>query len=109
MTASDASSRQSALDRLTANAPFLARLAELNPDDVTPFLAHGTDAPLADVAPPPPRADILRTRPPCPGRLALLRQRGDPSGDDRLAPPQRLLCARAQPPILDAPPAPPGH
>ena len=38
--------RQSAFDRLTANAPFLARLAELYPDDVARFLADGADAAL---------------------------------------------------------------
>ena len=60
MTILDASRRQSTLDRLTANAPFLARLAELNPDDVTRFLADGTDAALAQVAPPQADDDMGR-------------------------------------------------
>ena len=38
MTLVDASRRQSAFDRLAAHAPFLARLAELNPADVDRFL-----------------------------------------------------------------------
>ena len=51
MTASDASSRQSALDRLTAHAPFLARLADLNPDDVARFLADNSRAERVPIRP----------------------------------------------------------
>ena len=95
MTASDASSRQSALDRLAAHAPFLARLAELNPDDVSRFLADGTDAALADVAPPPAGDDIMRTLRQWRGRMALLLALGDLSGEHDVATTTRLLSGFA--------------
>jgi len=91
MTILDASSRQSALDRLTANAPFLARLAELNPDDVTRFLADGTDAALAQVVPPPADDDIMRALRQWRGRMALLLALGDLSGEHDVATTTRLL------------------
>ncbi|WP_257547967.1 bifunctional [glutamine synthetase] adenylyltransferase/[glutamine synthetase]-adenylyl-L-tyrosine phosphorylase [Sphingopyxis sp. DBS4] len=95
MTVLDASARQSALDRLTANAPFLARLAELNPDDVTRFLADGTDAALALVAPPPVDDDIMRTLRQWRGRVALLLALGDLSGEHDVAATTRLLSVFA--------------
>ncbi|MBN8844513.1 MAG: bifunctional [glutamine synthetase] adenylyltransferase/[glutamine synthetase]-adenylyl-L-tyrosine phosphorylase [Sphingomonadales bacterium] len=95
MIAPDASHRQSALDRLTANAPFLARLAELNPDDVTRFLGEGTDAALASVAPPPVDDDIMRTLRQWRGRMALLLALGDLSGEHDVATTTRLLSAFA--------------
>src|SRR3546814_18326362 len=76
MTASSAS-RQSALDRLTANAPFLARLAECHPDDGERFLAEGADAALEAVAPPPVDDDIMAGLRRWRGRIALLLARGD--------------------------------
>ena len=85
------SPRQSALDRLTANAPFLARLAELNPDDVARFLADGTDAALAAVAPPPADDDIMRALRQWRGRIALLLALGDLSGEHDVAITTRLL------------------
>ena len=91
MTILDASSRQSALDRLTANAPFLARLAELNPDDVTRFLADGTDTALARVVPPPADDDIMRALRQWRGRVALLLALGDLSGEHDVATTTRLL------------------
>ena len=91
MTASDVSSRQSALDRLTANAPFLARLAELNREDVTRFLADGTDAALAAVTPPAIDDDIMRTLRLWRGRIALLLALGDLSGEHDVAKTTRLL------------------
>lgn len=91
MTASDVSSRQSALDRLTANAPFLARLAELNPEDATRFLADGTDAALAAVTPPAIDDDIMRTLRLWRGRIALLLALGDLSGEHDVAKTTRLL------------------
>lgn len=91
MTALDASARQSALDRLTANAPFLARLAEINPDDVTRFLREGTDAALGQVAPPPAGDDIMRTLRQWRGRMALLLALGDLSGEHDVATTTRLL------------------
>lgn len=95
MTVTDASARQSALDRLTANAPFLARLADLNPDDVSRFLAEGTDAALAPVAPPPVDDDIMRTLRRWRGRMALLLALGDLSGEHDVATTTRLLAAAA--------------
>ena len=91
MTILDASRRQSALDRLTANAPFLARLAELNPGDVTRFLADGTDAALAQVAPPPADEDIMGALRQWRGRMALLLALGDLSGEHDVAITTRLL------------------
>ncbi|WP_374524189.1 bifunctional [glutamine synthetase] adenylyltransferase/[glutamine synthetase]-adenylyl-L-tyrosine phosphorylase [Sphingopyxis sp.] len=95
MTAPDAPARQSALDRLTANAPFLARLAELHPDDVTRFLSQGTDAALAHVVPPPVDDDIMRTLRQWRGRVALLLALGDLSGEHDVATTTRLLAAFA--------------
>ncbi|MBU0823083.1 MAG: bifunctional [glutamine synthetase] adenylyltransferase/[glutamine synthetase]-adenylyl-L-tyrosine phosphorylase, partial [Alphaproteobacteria bacterium] len=91
MTILDATHRQSALDRLTANAPFLARLADLNPDDVTRFLADGTDAALAQVAAPPADDDIMRALRQWRGRIALLLALGDLSGEHDVATTTRLL------------------
>lgn len=91
MTQSDASSRQSALDRLTAHAPFLARLAELNPGDVVRFLADGTDAALALVSAPPAGDDIMRTLRQWRGRMALLLALGDLSGEHDVRSTTRLL------------------
>lgn len=85
MIVPDASRRQSALDRLTANAPFLARLAELNPDDVTRFLAEGTDAALAVETPPPVDDDIMIRLRRWRGRIALLLALGDLSGEHDVA------------------------
>ena len=95
MTLLDASSRQSALDRLTTYAPFLARLAELNPDDVATFLGDGTDAALASVAPPSTSEDIMRTLRQWRGRMALLLALGDLSGEHDVATTTRLLSAFA--------------
>ncbi|WP_077146464.1 glutamine-synthetase adenylyltransferase, partial [Sphingopyxis sp. KK2] len=75
------SQRQSALDRLTANAPFLARLAELHPEDVTRFLADGTDTALAAVASLPVDDDIMTSLRHWRGRVALLLALGDLSGE----------------------------
>jgi glutamate-ammonia-ligase adenylyltransferase len=91
MTIRDASHRQSALDRLTANAPFLARLAELNPDDVTRFLTDGTDAALASVSAPQADDDIMRALRQWRGRIALLLALGDLSGEHDVATTTRLL------------------
>jgi glutamate-ammonia-ligase adenylyltransferase len=91
MTILDASHRQSALDRLTTYAPFLARLAELNPDDVTRFVADGTDAALAQVATPPADDDIMRALRHWRGRMALLLALGDLSGEHDVATTTRLL------------------
>ncbi len=95
MTLLDVPSRQSALDRLTTYAPFLARLAELNPDDVATFLTDGTDAALALVAPPPTGDDIMRTLRQWRGRMALLLALGDLSGEHDVATTTRLLSAFA--------------
>ena len=91
MTILDVSSRRSALDRLTANAPFLARLADLNPDDVVRFLNDGTDAALAQVAPPPTSEDIMPALRRWRGRMALLLALGDLSGEHDVAATTRLL------------------
>ena len=91
MTTSDASNRHSALDRLTANAPFLARLAELNPDDITRFLVDGTDAALALIVLPPAEDDIMRALRQWRGRIALLLALGDLSGEHEVATTTRLL------------------
>jgi [glutamine synthetase] adenylyltransferase / [glutamine synthetase]-adenylyl-L-tyrosine phosphorylase len=91
MTTSDASHRQSALDRLIANAPFLARLAEINPDDVTRFLTDGTDAALAAVTAPTADDDIMRTMRQWRGQIALLLALGDLSGEHDVATTTRLL------------------
>lgn len=91
MTMIDASSRQSALDRLAAHAPFLARLADLNPDDVTRYLSEGTDAALAAVGAPPAGDDIMRTLRQWRGRMALLLALGDLSGEHDVAKTTRLL------------------
>lgn len=91
MTILDATHRQSTLDRLTANAPFLARLAELNPQDVTRFLSDGTDAALAAVSAPPAEDDIMRALRQWRGRTALLLALGDLSGEHDVATTTRLL------------------
>lgn len=91
MTLLDASRRQSALDRLTAHAPFLARLAELYPDDVARYLGDGTDAALAGVSAPPVDDDIMRTLRQWRGRMALLLALGDLSGEHDVATTTRLL------------------
>lgn len=91
MTFVDASSRQSALDRLSAHAPFLARLAELNPGDIARYLSDGTDAALADVSAPPVGDDIMRTLRLWRGRMALLLALGDLSGEHDVATTTRLL------------------
>lgn len=91
MTVTDAISRQSALDRLTAHAPFLARLAVLNPDDVARFLADGTDAALEIVTAPPAGDDVMRTLRQWRGRMALLLALGDLSGEHGVAKTTRLL------------------
>ena len=85
------SQRQSALDRLTANAPFLARLAELYPEDVALFLRDGTDAALGHVLPPPVDDDIMRTLRQWRGRIALLLALGDLSGEHDVAATTRRL------------------
>jgi len=89
------SQRQSALDRLTANAPFLARLAEIHPDDVAFFLREGTDAALAAVAPPPAGDDIMAALRHWRGRIALLLALGDLSGEHDVATTTRHLSAFA--------------
>ncbi|MDO9364607.1 MAG: bifunctional [glutamine synthetase] adenylyltransferase/[glutamine synthetase]-adenylyl-L-tyrosine phosphorylase [Sphingopyxis sp.] len=91
MTRLDASRRQSALDRLNAHAPFLARLAVINPDDVECFLNDGTDVALAAVAPPATGDDIMRSLRQWRGRLALLFALGDLSGEHDVATTTRLL------------------
>jgi len=90
MTASSAS-RQSALDRLTANAPFLARLAECHPDDGARFLAEGADAALEAVAPPPVDDDIMAGLRRWRGRIALLLALGDLAGEHDVAATTRHL------------------
>lgn len=95
MIASDAFARRSALDRLTANAPFLARLAELNPGDVTLFLESGADVALAQLAPPPVGDDIMRALRQWRGRMALLLALGDLSGEHDVATTTRLLTTFA--------------
>lgn len=87
--------RQSALDRLTANAPFLARLAELYPDDVARFLADGADAALAPVALPAADDDIMPALRRWRGRTALLLALGDLSGEHDVAATTRHLSAFA--------------
>lgn len=87
--------RQSALDRLTANAPFLARLAELYPDDVARFLADGADAALAHVALPAAVDDIMPALRRWRGRTALLLALGDLSGEHDVAATTRHLSAFA--------------
>lgn len=89
------SPRQSAFDRLTAHAPFLARLAELNPGDVARFLTDGTDAALALVAPPTGSDDIMQTLRQWRGRMALLLALGDLSGEHDVRATTRLLSAFA--------------
>lgn len=91
MTRLDAPRRQSALDRLNAHAPFLARLAVINPDDVECFLNDGTDVALAAVAPPATGDDIMRSLRQWRGRLALLFALGDLSGEHDVATTTRLL------------------
>jgi len=91
MTLLDASRRQSALDRLSAHAPFLARLAELYPDDVARYIGDGTEAALADVSAPPVSDDIMRTLRQWRGRMALLLALGDLSGEHDVATTTRLL------------------
>ena len=85
------SQRQSALDRLTANAPFLARLAELYPDDIARFLSEGTDAALAQLAPPPAGDDVMPALRRWRGRSALLLALGDLSGEHDVATTTRHL------------------
>lgn len=87
----DALSRQTALNRLTANAPFLARLADIHSDDVTRFLGDGTDAALASVSAPPADDDIMRALRHWRGRMALLLALGDLSGEHDVATTTRLL------------------
>ncbi|KTE31736.1 MULTISPECIES: bifunctional [glutamine synthetase] adenylyltransferase/[glutamine synthetase]-adenylyl-L-tyrosine phosphorylase [unclassified Sphingopyxis] len=89
------SQRQSALDRLTANAPFLARLAEIHPDDVALFLRDGTDAALAAVTPPPGGDDIMAALRHWRGRIALLLALGDLSSEHDVAITTRHLSAFA--------------
>ena len=89
------SQRQSALDRLTANAPFLARLAEIHPGDVALFLREGTDAALAAVTPPPGDDDIMAALRHWRGRIALLLALGDLSGEHDVATTTRHLSAFA--------------
>lgn len=91
MTNSPTSMRQSAVDRLCANAPFLARLAELNPDDVAIFLRDGADAALAGVAAPPVDDDVMAGLRQWRGRIALLLALGDLSGEHEVATTTRLL------------------
>ena len=91
MTAPDASARQSALDRLAANAPFLARLAALYPEDVARYLDEGSDAALACVTPPPLEDDIMRAMRQWRGRIALLLALGDLAGEHDVATTTRLL------------------
>lgn len=91
MTASDASARQPALDRLTAYAPFLARLAELYPDDVARFLSDGADAALAALRGPSVDDDIMRGLRRWRGRVALLLALGDLSGEHDVAATTRHL------------------
>ncbi|MDZ3830223.1 MAG: bifunctional [glutamine synthetase] adenylyltransferase/[glutamine synthetase]-adenylyl-L-tyrosine phosphorylase [Sphingopyxis sp.] len=91
MTVSNASARQSALDRLIANAPFLARLAELYPDDVARFLSKGTDAACAAVVPPAIDDDIMAALRRWRGRVALLLALGDLSGEHDVAATTRHL------------------
>ncbi|UKK85882.1 bifunctional [glutamine synthetase] adenylyltransferase/[glutamine synthetase]-adenylyl-L-tyrosine phosphorylase [Sphingopyxis sp. BSN-002] len=95
MMVSDVTARRSALDRLTANAPFLARLAELTPGDVALFLEEGTDAALAAVVPPAVDEDIMRALRQWRGRMALLLALGDLSGEHDVATTTRLLTAFA--------------
>ncbi|WP_227339961.1 bifunctional [glutamine synthetase] adenylyltransferase/[glutamine synthetase]-adenylyl-L-tyrosine phosphorylase [Sphingopyxis sp. P8] len=85
------SQRQSALDRLTANAPFLARLAELNPGDVTRFLADGTDAALAQIDSPAVDDNIMAALRYWRGQVALLLALGDLSGEHDVAATTRHL------------------
>lgn len=91
MTADLVSLRQSALDRLRAHAPFLARLAELYAADCAAFLAQGVDAALADCAAPHPDGDIMATLRHWRGRTALLLALGDLSGEHDVATTTRLL------------------
>jgi len=95
MTAPHASARQSALDRLIANAPFLARLAALYPDDVARYLDEGCDAALARLSPPPLEDDIMRAMRQWRGRIALLLALGDLAGEHDVATTTRLLTAFA--------------
>ncbi len=89
MTASN-SPRQSALDRLGANAPFLARLADRYPDDVARFIADGADAALAAIAV-PAGDDIMAALRRWRGRIALLLALGDLSGEHDVAATTRHL------------------
>src|SRR3546814_5494549 len=83
--------RRSALDRLTADAPFLARLAELFPEDVARFLADGTDTALAAVTAPAVDEEVMRTLRRWRGRTALLLALGDLSGEHDVAATTRRL------------------
>lgn len=95
MTLLDVSRRHSALDRINAHAPFLARLAVVNPDDVARFLNEGTDAALAAVAAPGAGDEIMQSLRQWRGRLALLFALGDLSGEHDVATTTRLLSAFA--------------
>ncbi|WP_052071800.1 bifunctional [glutamine synthetase] adenylyltransferase/[glutamine synthetase]-adenylyl-L-tyrosine phosphorylase [Sphingopyxis sp. MWB1] len=85
------SARQSALDRLKAHAPFLARLAELYPADVEAFLTDGVDAALAGLTPPSVDDHIMVALRQWRGRAALLLALGDLSGEHDVATTTRLL------------------
>lgn len=88
---SAAQARQYALDRLCGNAPFLNRLTELYPYDVTRFLAEGADAALAAVQPLQADEDVMRGMRRWRGQTALLLALGDLSGEHDVATTTRLL------------------
>lgn len=91
MTSAALAPRQSALDRLTANAPFLARLADLHAGDVARFLAEGADAALVAVGAPAAEGDVMAALRHWRGRVALLLALGDLAGEHDVAATTRHL------------------
>jgi glutamate-ammonia-ligase adenylyltransferase len=83
--------RHAALSRLEAHAPFLARLAAQNPDDVARFLAEGADAALAALKAPQLGDDIMKALRRWRGQHALLLALGDLSGEHDVAETTRRL------------------
>ena len=91
MTADPHTARLSALARLRAHAPFLARLAELYPADCERFVEQGVDAALGDRAAPDTDGDIMARLRHWRGRTALLLALGDLAGEHDVATTTGLL------------------
>lgn len=94
-TISSAALRQSALQRVEEHAPFLARLAAQNPDDVQRFLTEGADAALAALQAPQLGGDMMKELRRWRGQHALLLALGDLSGEHDVAETTRRLTAFA--------------